>query len=88
MPRIFTCEVCDKHFTHKGKLNRHFKKHVDLKRYHCNQCGLSFSRQDGLTQHMFNQHQMGGKRIVPRCTGAPVHRHSGAPVHRHSLLNC
>ena len=47
----FTCSRCDKHFTRNFTLQRHLKKHTQVKGHQCNFCTRAFYRKDVLQQH-------------------------------------
>lgn len=64
---IHTCLQCQKHFTESRSLARHLRdscKNSDLprERYHCEWCGLSFSRNDILQRHVQEVHLLQGNQ--------------------------
>lgn len=52
----FTCDVCDKSFFEKGKLNRHLLCHQDGTAFECDSCRKTFSRRDALKRHVSISH--------------------------------
>ena len=49
---LFTCEICNKSFTHKVSLSRHKKAHLDFKPFKCSFCEKTFSRKTYLEDHI------------------------------------
>ena len=49
----FTCNQCDKIFSHRSGLRRHMKmSHGTGNRYKCSTCNKEFLRKDVLNRHM------------------------------------
>ena len=51
-PPSYTCPLCDKHFTARASLDRHFLIHTGKKDFICSLCKRAFSRKDALRRHM------------------------------------
>ena len=50
--RKHACYLCDKRFTAKTSLERHYRIHTGKKDFICPICEKAFSRRDALNQHM------------------------------------
>ena len=48
---LYTCETCQKTFTHMRNLKRHVKDVHGEKKFVCEQCGESFTRKVNLERH-------------------------------------
>lgn len=47
------CQVCQKSFRNRGKLNVHYKRvHEQIRTHQCNHCGRAFSDKSNLTVHI------------------------------------
>ena len=47
----FSCEYCERSFSHVGYLNRHIATHAGEKPYFCEQCGEGFTQKNDLKDH-------------------------------------
>ena len=47
----FQCDQCDKIFSNKHNLSRHYETHTAEKPYQCNECDKVFSRNSNLKRH-------------------------------------
>ena len=52
MPRVFTCEVCNKDFEIQSQLNRHMRTHTGERPYGCDVCGKKFLQKHHLSEHV------------------------------------
>lgn len=52
---MFVCSVCNKAFTTRGSLNRHYSTSHDSRSFTCPNCQKSFTRKYALTNHQKNQ---------------------------------
>lgn len=50
--KIFSCEHCDKTFTHKGDFNKHLRKHTGEQPFHCPVCNRKFAHTSNLARHL------------------------------------
>lgn len=49
-PKLFICDYCDKHFTHRDNIIKHFQIHLDRK-YTCDLCDAKFKTLGCLKKH-------------------------------------
>jgi len=55
----YNCNMCDTSYTSKGALVTHIKAvHLKEKKFPCKQCNFKSSREDVLTRHNENRHQL------------------------------
>ena len=56
--KSFKCEICNSHFTQKGKLKLHSSSvHEGKKQVRCEMCGKSFQQKTSLTRHIATVHE-------------------------------
>jgi hypothetical protein len=51
LSRAFACEFCDKRFTSKHFLQRHYASHTDDRSHLCEICGRGYKYRKGLNRH-------------------------------------
>ena len=49
---VYSCSVCEKTFTTKTNLNRHYRIHSEKKDFVCHICNRAFRRSDHLKAHV------------------------------------
>ena len=59
--RMFTCNICDRHFININGLNAHKGVHVAVKRFSCEVCNKQFTRSKTLNAHKNVYHNDGAK---------------------------
>ena len=55
----YQCDRCSNSYTMKGNLRRHYRHHLNDKRFQCLICKRRFFRNEYLTRHMKNHEEMG-----------------------------
>ncbi|KAG5452762.1 Zinc finger protein 1, partial [Clonorchis sinensis] len=65
---LHKCNVCNKAFPKKWRLERHARTHSDLKQYKCNHCGRTYTYKWGLPEHatLISQKKCSRKKIQER----------------------
>ena len=53
---MLTCDVCDKKFPFKSKLDEHVRSHSDVKSFKCDLCEKAFKHRKSLRIHFLSQH--------------------------------
>ncbi|XP_052739007.1 zinc finger protein 2 [Bicyclus anynana] len=57
LKKIFTCDLCNKDFTHRSTIIKHFAFHNGTnKKFVCDKCGKSFNDRTNLNIHIQNVH--------------------------------
>ncbi|KAL3284336.1 hypothetical protein HHI36_018500 [Cryptolaemus montrouzieri] len=51
-PKEYQCPLCEKSFTQKGNLVRHYHTHTGAKPFICNLCGHKFTQKSNLQKHI------------------------------------
>ena len=55
------CNICDRSFTQKYKLNTHVQLYSEEKQFKCDQCDKGFTQKCNLVTHQLNMHSRGKK---------------------------
>lgn len=67
IPKIITCEICQKVFGQQGMYNKHVKRHnKEPARYICDYCGFEFGTRHLLRRHLTSAHKISKKYF--KCT--------------------
>ena len=53
---MLSCDVCNKKFPFKSKLDEHVRSHSDVKSFNCDLCEKAFKHRKSLRIHFLSQH--------------------------------
>lgn len=53
---LYECEICEKRCKKRRDIERHIRSHIGLKPYSCPKCSKSYTRKNGLKDHLLVKH--------------------------------
>jgi len=66
-PGAYICGVCETKFNRKDFLDKHMRRHSDVKEFKCESCEKSFKTKAGLSSHIHGVHRSDRQYVCDDC---------------------